>query len=113
MAANSHASFGFPYTYVRCPCGSERVAEQGATEDGEEAEEETFDPRDPRANYALYPLSHLLWCDNCHDMRCPRCTMEEIVCWYCPSCLFEVASGMVKSEGNRWVSVTSVFRVAC
>ena len=69
--------------------------------DDEAEEENTFDPRSPRTNFSIYPLDHLLWCEDCHEIRCARCTIEEIVCWYCPSCLFEVASSMVKSEGNR------------
>jgi dynactin-4 len=99
-------SFSFPYSYFSCPC-----TKRGAIEDGgvgrapnaeePEEDEKPFDPRSPRANYSLYPLDHLLWCEDCHEIRCPRCTVEEVVCWYCPSCLFEVASGMVKSEGNR------------
>jgi len=82
-----------PYTYIQCPCTSP------ATEADED--ERTFDPRGPRANYSLYPLAHLLYCEDCHQIRCPRCVLDEIVTWYCPNCLFEVPSSSVKSEGNR------------
>src|SRR5262249_26368064 len=67
----------------------------------------TFDPRAPRANYSLYPLDYLLYCEDCHQIRCPRCVSEEIVVYYCPNCLFEVPSSNLKSEGNRCAPVPS------
>ncbi|CAJ0749713.1 19787_t:CDS:10 [Entrophospora sp. SA101] len=39
--------------------------------------------------------------EHCHQIRCPRCVQEEIVCYYCPNCLFEVPTASVKSERNR------------
>ena len=97
----------FPYTYVSCPCTDVTTPINGsrkAAEEEDEEQEKTFDPRSPRANFSLYPLEHLLYCEECREIRCPRCTVEEIVCWYCPSCLFDMPSSMVKSEGGRWVS---------
>lgn len=93
----------FPYSYFSCPCADSLATTtiSGGDLDDETEEEKTFDPRSPRTNFSLYPLDHLLWCEDCHEIRCARCITEEIVCWYCPSCLFEVASSMVKSEGNR------------
>ena len=93
----------YPYCYVRCPCADEAPndGEIPVQSDEQPEKQEAFDPRAPRSNFSLYPLDHLMWCEDCHDIRCPRCTVEEIVCWYCPNCLFEVASSMVKSEGNR------------
>lgn len=98
----------FPYTYIRCPCADTAIYQNGikngerGAEDGDDVEDDkTFDPASPRANFSLYPLDQLMWCDACHDIKCPRCTIEEVVSWYCPSCLFEVPSSMVKSEGNR------------
>ncbi|KAI4124103.1 MAG: hypothetical protein LQ341_007106, partial [Variospora aurantia] len=67
----------------------------------DEEQERTFDPRSPRTNYSLYPLDHLMYCEDCQQIRCPRCTIEEIVCWYCPGCLFEIPTSQLKSEGNR------------
>ena len=96
-----------PYTYFQCPCTdtSVPVREVGgvnsASLEETDEDERTFDPRAPRANYSLYPLEHLLYCEDCHQIRCPRCVLDEIVCWYCPNCLFEVPSSSVKSEGNR------------
>lgn len=118
-----------PYTYIQCPCSdsahlpsaesssrpssSDRKAGGGsggsgggtgaeAGGDGEADEDDrTFDPRSPRANYSLYPLEYLLYCEDCHQIRCPRCVAEEIVTYYCPNCLFEVPTSNLKSEGNR------------
>lgn len=67
----------------------------------EDEEEQTFDPRSPRANFSLYPPEQLLYCEECHEIKCPRCITEEIVSWYCPSCLFETPSSMARSDGNR------------
>ncbi|KAL2258012.1 hypothetical protein VTK26DRAFT_8846 [Humicola hyalothermophila] len=93
-----------PYTYIRCPCSeastnlrSDPTSLRAETEDDERA----FDPRAPRANFSLYPLEYLLYCEDCHQIRCPRCIGEEIVTYYCPNCLFEVPSSNLKSEGNR------------
>jgi len=105
-----------PYTYFQCPCtdasvpirsvdSSAPVNESSDVDD--EDDERTFDPRAPRANYTLYPLSHLLYCEDCHQIRCPRCVLDEIATWYCPNCLFEVPSSTVKSEGNRFVPTLS------
>lgn len=102
----------FPYTYISCPCAetpdpdlsNKRASGQfQGLEVEEEEEEKTFDPKSPRANFSLYPPEQLLYCEDCHQIKCPRCITEEIVCWYCPNCLFETPSSMVKSEGNRYV----------
>lgn len=113
-----------PYTYIQCPCSdsaslpsaaahdsssrpssSDRASSGGGQQDGEADEDDhTFDPRSPRANYSLYPLEYLLYCEDCHQIRCPRCVAEEIVTYFCPNCLFEVPTSNIKSEGNRYVS---------
>ncbi|KAF6812935.1 dynactin arp1 p62 subunit ro2 [Colletotrichum plurivorum] len=91
-----------PYTYIRCPCSETRSSDDGSSTPGSpEDDERTFDPRAPRANFSLYPLEHLMYCEDCHQIRCPRCVNEEIVTYYCPNCLFEVPSSNLKSEGNR------------
>lgn len=121
----------FPYTYISCPCADTPVPDparkrksrespqkpkpEDSTEGTkgeetknleerkveEEDEEKTFDPQNPRSNFSLYPPEQLLYCEDCHQIKCPRCITEEIVCWYCPNCLFETPSSMVRSEGNR------------
>ena len=105
------ASRRFPYSYVSCPCSDasrRRVIppkrhsrEVDPAEEEFEAEEKTFDPRNPRSSFSLFPAEHLLYCEECHDIKCPRCITEEIICWYCPSCLFETPSSTVRSENNR------------
>lgn len=76
--------------------------EEEEDEEGED-EEQTFDPRSPRSNFSLHPPEQLLYCEECHQIKCSRCITEEIVSWYCPSCLFETPSSMVRSDGNRYV----------
>lgn len=96
----------FPYTFYACDCfdsnttsSTKRASQILAA--AEDEEDRTFDPRSPRSNYALYPLEQLLWCEDCQQIRCQRCVIEETLNWYCPSCLFEVPSSVVKSDGNR------------
>ncbi|KAK8874048.1 dynactin p62 family-domain-containing protein [Apiospora arundinis] len=110
MTSDPMASFT-PYTYIQCPCfddlsnqtrqsdGSPSPTSQDLPDDDDE--DHAFDPRSPRSNYSLYPLEYLLYCVDCHQIRCPRCVSEELVTIYCPSCLFEVGSSSVKTEGNR------------
>ncbi|KAL2128464.1 hypothetical protein VTI74DRAFT_9133 [Chaetomium olivicolor] len=95
-----------PYTYIQCPCSesspSGRSPNPNSPASAEADEDDrTFDPRSPRSNFSLYPLEYLLYCEDCHQIRCPRCVTEEIATYYCPSCLFEVPSSNLKSEGNR------------
>ncbi|KAF9169522.1 hypothetical protein BGX21_008689 [Mortierella sp. AD011] len=46
-------------------------------------------------------LSRLYFCDSCDEIRCSRCTQDEIVCYYCPNCLFDVPTASVKSEKHK------------
>src|SRR5271170_3841868 len=107
-------SLPFPYTYISCPCSdaSKQVSpsnrhSQDFSDQDEDAslDEKTFNPRHPRSNFSLFPPEHLLYCEECHDIKCPRCVTEEIISWYCPSCLFETPSSMVRSEGNRYATI--------
>lgn len=102
-----------PYTYIQCPCSDPANLARhshsdpttpSATEELD-AFERPFDPRAPRAAYSLYPLEYLLYCEDCHQIRCPRCIAEEIVTYYCPNCLFEVPGSNIKSDGNRYAKV--------
>lgn len=105
-----------PYTFIQCPCASssrhDREARSSAEasvdsdSDGEDGYghghgEEDFDPKGARANYSLYPLDHLFYCEICAQIRCQRCLVDEVVTWFCPNCVFEVPGGTVRSEGNR------------
>lgn len=101
----------FPYTHYACPCSdltsaapssiSSKRASTSQAPNADADEDRTFNPHDPRANYCLYPLDSLLFCDECEAIRCPKCWTEESINWYCPACLFEVPSSAVKSDGNR------------
>lgn len=93
-----------PYTYIQCSCSDQPEAEADSNSGAEGSEyddERTFDPRAPRSNYSLYPLEHLLYCEDCQQIRCPKCVTEEMVTYFCPNCLFEVPSSNLRSEGNR------------
>lgn len=46
----------------------------------------------------LSELAKLYWCLDCKALKCIKCTTDEIVCVYCPSCLFEVPSASIKNE---------------
>lgn len=46
-------------------------------------------------------LSRLYFCDSCDEVRCPKCVQDEIVCYYCPNCLFDVPTASVKSEKHK------------
>ncbi|KAK0259123.1 hypothetical protein LTS09_005947 [Friedmanniomyces endolithicus] len=98
----------FPYTHYACPCSnlttlapSAISVKRASVIPTDTPEDSTFDPHDPRANYSLSPLDRLLFCDECEEIRCQRCYGEEIIHWYCPTCLFEVPSSGVRSDGNR------------
>ncbi|KAK3331614.1 dynactin subunit 4 [Cercophora scortea] len=104
-----------PYTFIQCPCSDSSTFNRRSPpstptthhfhsdndDNDDDDDEHPFDPRAPRSNYSLFPLEYLLYCEDCHQIRCPRCVAEEIVTYYCPSCLFEVPSSNLKSEGNR------------
>jgi dynactin-4 len=104
-----------PYTRYACPCSETTSAAPASLLNkktsqhiqneapGEEEEDEggAFHPHDMRANFSLYPLDQLLFCDECNHTRCAKCWSEETLYWYCPSCLFEVPSSGVKGDGNR------------
>lgn len=92
-----------PYAHYACPCSSSSgpaLSSKRASQP-EPQDQDTFNPHDPRAAYALYPLDHLLFCDECSQIRCPKCVNDEIINWFCPNCLFDVPSGQVRSENNR------------
>lgn len=95
-----------PYTYIQCSCADQPPADgdRGSpTAETSEDDDRTFDPRAPRSNYSLYPLEYLLYCEDCQQIRCPRCVTEETVTYFCPNCLFEVPSSNLRSEGNRYL----------
>lgn len=95
-----------PYTFIQCSCSDQPPADAGRvspTANPPGGDERTFDPRAPRSSYSLYPLEYLLYCEDCQQIRCPRCVTEETVTYFCPNCLFEVPSSNLRSEGNRYI----------
>lgn len=96
-------------SHIVCPCTDiyEDPSTPAPTQDAaalagnDEPEAQAFDPKLPRANYALYPQEHLLFCPDCHELRCSRCYYEEVLTYYCPRCLVERLAHEVKSESNR------------
>jgi len=120
-------TYSFPTVHISCPCdesiaiapksptkpGAPAAPEEDLDESEEdpEEEEETFDPRAPRSNFSLFPLDNLLYCEDCKQIRCPRCVHDEIVCFFCPHCLFEVASSTVKTDGNRYPPLVGRFEM--
>ncbi|KAF8418810.1 dynactin p62 family-domain-containing protein [Tirmania nivea] len=111
----------YPSIYISCPCSDQSSLPNPTSRGGvgghlkkpsesydpdfdpsdDDDDSPPFDPRNPRSAFSLFPLEHLLYCEDCHQIRCPRCVQEEIVSYFCPSCLFEVPSSTVKTEGNR------------
>ncbi|PCH06768.1 Dynactin p62 [Penicillium occitanis (nom. inval.)] len=46
------------------------------SDDDDEESEQTFNPRSDRANFSLYPPEQLLYCEDCHQIKCPRLWFE-------------------------------------
>ncbi|KAB8343064.1 hypothetical protein FH972_022658 [Carpinus fangiana] len=92
-----------PYTYYSCPCSESPTTDTGPLDatTAENEEDQTLNPYNPRSDYSLYPLDHLLFCIECHELRCPKCYYEEVIYYYCPSCLLETPTATVKGETNR------------
>lgn len=95
------------YVHYHCPCPdvySKSVPANTTDEKPNKPVIPSFDVNSPRVHFSTFPISKLYFCDDCHQIRCPRCVQEEIVCYYCPNCLFEVPTASVKSERNRQVN---------
>lgn len=107
----------YPYTYYSCPCtnietSSTAFDDEPKPDAPDTDDEQSFNPHSPQANFALYPIENLLFCNECHEIRCPRCYFEEVLYYYCPQCLFETPSTTVKTETNRYGGA-GLFSVAC
>ncbi|RGB34571.1 dynactin p62 family-domain-containing protein [Rhizophagus diaphanus] len=83
-----------PYVHYNCSCPDVNISLESENE-------ETFNIDSPRIQFSTFSISKLYFCNDCHQIRCPRCVQEEIVSYYCPNCLFEVPTASVKSERNR------------
>lgn len=74
--------------HVQCPCSSTNAIA-------------LVEPPSLAATYSYHPLASLYFCEECDAIKCPRCVTQEIACFYCPNCLFEVPTASVKGEKNR------------
>ena len=41
-------------------------------------------------------LSRLYYCSDCVQLSCDKCVQKEVVCYYCPQCLYETAPNLLK-----------------
>lgn len=64
-------------------------------------EKEFFDSGNTSDTHGSQSLSRLYFCDSCDEIRCSKCTQDEIVCYYCPNCLFDVPTASVKMEKHK------------
>ena len=103
-------ALNFPYTFISCPCSdvsrriltsSKRTSRDIDIDQALQEDEVSFDPKSPRSAFSLFPIEHLYYCEDCQDLKCPRCVTEEIISWYCPQCLFDAVPSSVKADSNR------------
>lgn len=115
----------FPWVDIICPChedndlsfkneatlnplgsvpGSEKSPEGSATTNDDKPHDKPDKSVIPKAlwdPFSRHKLDYLYFCEHCQTIKCPRCIDEEVVCRYCPTCLFEVTPATARSEGNR------------
>ncbi|KAJ1798890.1 hypothetical protein LPJ59_002204 [Coemansia sp. RSA 2399] len=83
-------------------------SESDMSEDVDDADEQTMPPLDPGSTThmdRLLPLRAsllecLYYCDDCSELRCTRCVIEEPAGYHCPNCLFDVPTASVRGEKN-------------
>lgn len=69
------------------------------------AHAEVYDSGNNSDPHGSHSLSRLYFCDSCDEIRCPKCTQDEIVCYYCPNCLFDVPTASVKSDKHKYATL--------
>ncbi|KAJ2092014.1 hypothetical protein IW138_001380 [Coemansia sp. RSA 986] len=77
-------------------------------EEDEDEEKQVTAPLDPSSAThmnQLLPLRAsliecLYYCDDCSELRCTRCVIEEPAGYHCPNCLFDVPTASVRGEKN-------------
>ncbi|KAJ1928968.1 hypothetical protein IWQ60_001560 [Tieghemiomyces parasiticus] len=75
--------------------------EAEAAIDGLSADVVPVNPNSDALVYQTHALCSLYFCEDCLQIRCGQCVLEEITGYYCPNCLFEVPSASVKAEKNQ------------
>ncbi|KAJ2358956.1 hypothetical protein IWW50_000350 [Coemansia erecta] len=98
--------------FYYCPCtGCMRTTDAPAEVNKqqphlvESLKEESKAPLDANTQQQLailrtWPIEKLYYCDDCSEVRCPRCVVEEPAGYHCPNCLFDVPTASVRSEKN-------------
>lgn len=61
----------------------------------------------PLDRFEHHSLRDLLFCEDCDAVRCNHCAANEVACYYCPTCLFEVPSASVRAEHTRCASLST------
>ncbi|KAI9595670.1 dynactin p62 family-domain-containing protein [Syncephalis fuscata] len=103
-----------PFVHYHCPCIVERATPRGNTPSSllytpvsrtqskaDLLASVNLERPPPAISFSAHPVSKLYFCEDCHVIKCPRCTNDDIICYYCPNCLFEVPTASVKGEKNR------------
>ncbi|KAJ2455976.1 hypothetical protein EV183_000319 [Coemansia sp. RSA 2336] len=93
-----------------CPCsgcmrtrdGAASIDEQQNTESpaAEPAAPVDMETQPQLAVLRTWPIEKLYYCDDCSQVRCQRCVIEEPAGYHCPNCLFDVPTASVRSEKN-------------
>ncbi|KAJ2311329.1 hypothetical protein H4R23_005993 [Coemansia sp. Cherry 401B] len=105
-----------PGVLYYCPCSGcmgadaqpeEAHAGHALSDDGGQTDEthaEIAPPLDasrrPLTTLRTWPLEKLYYCDDCSQVRCPHCVIDEPAGYHCPNCLFDVPTASVRSEKN-------------
>ncbi|KAJ1648385.1 hypothetical protein J3B02_001112 [Coemansia erecta] len=108
---NSSASYISPVSVLYyCPCTSaakdhshkaDKARKASSSSEALEANEQP--PLQPGSNLLALRVStieNLYYCDDCSEIRCNRCVIEEPAGYHCPNCLFDVPTASVRSEKN-------------
>ncbi|TPX34186.1 hypothetical protein SmJEL517_g03075 [Synchytrium microbalum] len=111
MTLPSYALLPTPGIYVQCHCELDPTSQQQSIPSSKHQQEEQIHqasntedqiPNPPinADSYKLQTLPNLYWCDSCHQIKCWKCTLDQVACYFCPNCLFEVPSASVKADRN-------------
>ncbi|KAJ1962243.1 hypothetical protein GGI12_002762 [Dipsacomyces acuminosporus] len=97
-----------PGVLYYCPCaGSMSISD--AAQESDEAKQVSMQEEDEKLPVAANspalplrasPIEDLYYCDDCNEIRCSRCVVEEPAGYHCPNCLFDVPTASVRSENN-------------
>ncbi|KAI8324760.1 dynactin p62 [Martensiomyces pterosporus] len=100
-----------PGVLYYCPCaGSMTISEACEASDEAKQTQQPAEggqdgrvpvaPNSPALVLRASPIEDLYYCDDCSEIRCARCVIEEPAGYHCPNCLFDVPTASVRSEKN-------------